>query len=258
MDRRRVIILDILNGFPDVGIVFGSLVGNDFRIPQHNGQELIHQALDQQVIGFCGMIIAQYFKNNVPQFPAMGALERHLIAAQPHMFHAFRGQPAVKSHPQIGPGIFGVGLIEALPAGLDQEAVSSGQLIAPVSDLIAPLAGYNIMQQIIGPDCRTPAVQLDTFFIAAVAEMQICEFTGFGLKKNILIHVYLYLQKSPCILESCPAGSFPFSGLSARTLYRNNLPVQKNYYSAGSRRSGIDIITCSSLYSLLLLCHFGI
>lgn len=88
----------------------------------------------------------------------------------------FLRTPAVKSDPQIRPGILLVRLIENLRSRFNQETLSCLQVVPFPAGPVMPLSFQDIMNQVVGPHRRPEAVQRLAFGITAVAQIQIGKF----------------------------------------------------------------------------------
>ena len=111
----------------------------------------------------------QHGKDRVLDQLAPAAAEGKAGGSQADVCQVLRRLAPVKSDPQIGPGLVGVGLIKGLAARRDEKALPGFQLIGGPSRLIDPLSRYDIVEDIAGPDGRAEAVARPAFLIAAEA-----------------------------------------------------------------------------------------
>ena len=122
-----------------------------------------------------------------------GALQKLRILAVEHRLGIRKGrllyQPvcacAVKAHPVILPGGFGIGSIGHQMAGLYQKQIARLQLEGAAFGFVGAFSGYDQMDQIMIADAGAPGMAGITLLVAAVENGKF-DIIGIALFKGLL------------------------------------------------------------------------
>ena len=118
----------------------------------------------------------------------MTAAVGETLFSQPHTCQVFCCTDAVKSDPEIGPGIGLARLIECLYPRFDEKTLSGTQFIGRPLGVVNPFSFQNAVDNIVGTDGRAKAVARKAFLVSAEAEIQIGKLTPLCLKNIRIFH----------------------------------------------------------------------
>ena len=118
-----------------------------------------------------------------------------MVASKPYIRQIFLRTAAVEADPQVGPRIILIRLVEGLHFWLDQETLTGCQLVLRIADLIASLPFEDQMDQIVGADSRSEAVQRFAFCIAAVTQIEFRKFSVFQCEYICVFHTFSFLTE---------------------------------------------------------------
>ena len=99
----------------------------------------------------------------------------------------------MKAHPQIRPRLLLVRLVEGLNLRFDQKALPGLQFILGILYIIPAFSFQDVVENIVGADGRTEAVQGFAFCVAAEAEIKVLKLMVRQLQYICIFHFGILL-----------------------------------------------------------------
>ena len=139
------------------------------------GKEAAQQGLEHKVRLGVGPAVGQHGLHQLQKLSAVLTAEGQAAVPQAQAPQAASALRPVEADPEIGPGLLPAGLVEGLPVGLNEEALSLVEQELLILHAVGAAAVQDIVEEVVGPDCRAAAVQGLAAGVAAVAEIEVGE-----------------------------------------------------------------------------------